>query len=359
MTSPDSALRLGGFRPVARGEWGRLVVRTLGQVAVAALLVACGVAHSGTAAVGETLGERELHVIPGTPIPPPAPDPAQAAIERWLPSRAGDEQLRALVDEAMRSGRGRKVADRAIQTVGDLSTIRTLLVDEGLPDLFLGIPYWESNFTDDAVSRSCAAGVWQLMPETAFELGVAVQNCRIGDVVWSPTPGVPASPASPYRGEGCAIDACEVDGRFDLAQSTRAAVKHLERMWRAKEVVDRDDRAGLVVIAYNTGYGAVLQHLGRAEASGGHPLDNLGECADGRCATLSPQGAHYLPGVLASAALATCAAAEVPGTRFAQDRQSALCQSLRLQGLVPDKLNPSGLDPNGLGQAASERPPRG
>ncbi len=301
------------------------------HLAALLLLAGCGVARSGPA----PLAERELVVIPGTPIPPPAADPAQAAIERWLPSRAADPGLRALVDEAMRSGRGRKVADRALQTATELGAVRTLIVEEGLPDLFLGIPYWESNFTEDAVSRSCAAGVWQLMPETAVELGVKVENCHIGDAVWTPPSGVAASPSSPYRGGECRIDACEVDGRTDLATSTRAAVSLLERMWRSQDVKDHPDRAGLVVIAYNTGLGALLNHVGATP----DPLAGLQSCAEGRCATLSPQGAHYLPGVLASAAMATCAAAEVPGTRFAQERNSPLCQSMRAEGLVPERVS--------------------
>ncbi len=295
------------------------------------LLAACSVAHSGTA----PLCEREVVVIPGTPIPPAADDPAQAAIERWLPNRAGDEQLRVLVDEALRSGRVRKVADRALETVGELGAVRKLIVEDGLPDLFLGIPYWESNFTDEAISRSCAAGVWQLMPETAVELGVEVTNCRIGDAVWSPSPTVAASPASPYRGAACGISSCEVDGRKDLATSTRAAVELLDRMWRSEDMKSHPDRAGLVVIAYNTGFGALRNHV----AATTDPLADLVKCAEGQCATLSAQGATYLPGVVASAAMATCAAAEVPGTRFAQDRNSALCQSMRAEGLVPDRVS--------------------
>lgn len=301
-----------------------------GWLLAASTWVGCGVAHPTA-----PLAAREVTVVPGTPIPPPAADPAQAAIERWLPSRAGDEGLRRLVDAAMRSGRGRRVADRAIETVGELGAVRQLIVEDGLPDLFLGIPYWESNFTDDAVSRSCAAGVWQLMPETAFELGVAVEGCEIGGATWSPEPGVAASPASPYRGEACGITRCAVDARLDFAQSTRGAVRLLDRMWRSKDVADHPDRAGLVVIAYNTGFGAILNHVAHTP----DPLAGLEACADGKCATLSAQGAGYLPGVLASAALATCAAAEVPGTRFAQDRHSSLCQSLRAEGLVPDRLS--------------------
>lgn len=316
--------------------------RFRGAAAAAIVLAACGMARSGPS----VLAERELVVIPGTPVPPPADDPAQAAIERWLPHRADDPGLRDLVDAAMRSGRGRKVAGRALQTVGELGAVRSLIVEEGLPDLFLGIPYWESNFTDEAVSRSCAAGVWQLMPETAVEHGVKVERCRIGDAVWTPSRGVAASPASPYRGEQCGISTCEVDGRKDFASATRGAVDLLARMWRSPDVEGHPDRAGLVVIAYNTGLGALLQHVASA---GADPLAPLPTCAEGGCATLSPQGAHYLPGVLAAAAMATCAAAEVPGTRFARDRDTPLCQAMRRDGLVATPYAAAGAAPEPRG----------
>lgn len=64
-------------------------------------------------------------------------------------------------------------------------TARTIAIEEGVdPDLFLRLIGAESSFNPDAVSPKGAAGLAQLMPGTAAELGVdptdPIQNLRGG-----------------------------------------------------------------------------------------------------------------------------------------------------------------------------------
>lgn len=291
-------------------------------------LTACGVARSG----GTSCELDQIDAIaPATALEPMADDAAVAVLERWLPSRSEDEGLRTLVDAELRTPRARHIGERAVQTIHELSAIRALIVERGMPDLFVGIPYWESYLQDDAVSRSCAAGPWQLMPETAVELGLQVEGCQIGGATWSPQVGDVASPASPYRGDSCRIATCQVDERTDLSRSTQGALELLSRMWEAPDVAASPDRAGLVVLAYNTGLGAVRNRVARVEDAW---KDVVRCAADGGCTGFSAQAARYVPGVLASTAIVTCAAAEVPGTRFADERETSVCRALRDEGLV-------------------------
>lgn len=296
-------------------------------------------AHTRVAAAG---ADPFAPGVPGEPIPEVV---AEAVLQRWLPSRSGDSDLQELVDAELRTSRGRFIAERAQETIHELVAIRELVLSKGLPEFFAAIPYWESNLEDEAVSRSCAAGAWQLMPETAVEMGLQVEDCRIGSAVWTPRPGSVASPASPYRGEGCGISACEVDDRQDISRSTQGALQLLEQIWSAPDVAASPDRAGLVVLAYNTGLGALR---GRLSSAAGDAWADVGRCAGGGCSGFSAQAAKYVPGVLAAAALVTCSAAEVPGTRFSEERQTGLCRALRREGLVP-RLEGGPSTPNGQG----------
>lgn len=273
-------------------------------------------------------------LAPGTPPEPVPADAARAVLQRFLPERADDPAFRALVDAALRSSRGRHVAARGAESARELDAIRGRVLDRGLPEVMVGIPYWESYLSDEAVSRSCAGGAWQLMPETALEHGLAVSDCTIGgEVTWSPQPGSVASPASPYRGEGCAM-VCARDERTELDAATGAAVDLLARTWDAPDVTASADRAGVVILAYNTGLGAARARI----AAAGDAFADLGQCAGGGCATLGKVAAEYVPGVVASAALATCGASTVEGSRFAELRHSGVCRALARDGLLPEPL---------------------
>jgi len=326
-----------GFPRIAAS--GRLPARRGGPVnARFALLSLVALPLSGCGMVKAGLHASDVQeapaIAPGTPLEPVPDDAARAVLERYLPERADDPAFRALVDEALRSSRGREIARRGAQSAVELAEIRTQVIDRGLPDLFVGIPYWESYLEDDAVSRSCAGGAWQLMPETAVELGLAVSGCTIGGAVtWSPSPGSVASPESPYRGERCAM-VCATDERSDLARATGAAIELLERTWHAPDVAASEDRAALVVLAYNTGLGNARARV----AAAGDAFAGLERCASSGCTNLSKVAAEYVPGVVASAALATCGAATVPGSRFADLGRSGLCRALEAEGLLPEPM---------------------
>ncbi|MDB5251890.1 MAG: lytic transglycosylase [Flaviaesturariibacter sp.] len=95
-----------------------------------------------------------------------------------------------------------------------------VLAQYGLPTELKYLSVIESDLKSTAVSWVGAVGPWQLMPETARELGLRVNR--------------------------------KVDERTDYAKSTRAAAKHLNALY--KEFNDWL----LVIAAYNTGSGNVL-----------------------------------------------------------------------------------------------------
>ena len=282
-----------------------------------------------------------VKMAPGTPGQAALDEPARAVLERFMPQRADDAGFVAVVDSVLRSGRGQRIAYEARQSVGELDAIRELIVSRGLPSVFLGVPMWESYLNTEATSNSCAAGAWQLMPETAVELGLEVADCQIGGSEWTPAVGSISSPDSPYRsGDGtCGISTCAVDERRDLARSTVAALDLLGQSYGAADVAASSDRAALTILAYNVGLGAVRQRM----ATVVDPFVSIQSCITGDCPHLGRVAALYVPGVAASAALSTCGAAQEPESPFADEAQTTLCQSLEKQGLLPtdDRALPS------------------
>lgn len=270
-------------------------------------------------------------IAPGTPGEH-VDDPAKAVLLRYLPSRADDSAFLALIDKALRSSRGQRIVDEGRSSIGELAAIRDEVAIRGLPPVFVGIPMWESYLDTEAVSRSCAAGAWQLMPETAVELGLQVQECQIGGMVWSPAKGSVSSPGSPYRlSDGtCGISSCAVDERVDLSRSTIAAIDLLERTYLAPDLERNPDRAALTVLAYHDGLGGVRNTIDDVY----DPFAELEACATGDCSHLGKVAATYVPGVMASAALSTCAAAGMPESPLAAESKTALCRSLSRAGLL-------------------------
>ncbi len=102
--------------------------------------------------------------------------------------------------------------------------VKTMVKRENLPEWITRIPEAESNYNPFAVSKKGAAGLWQLMPETARELGLKVGN--------------------------------SVDERFDPVKSTKAALRFIKKLYEEL----KDWR--LVLIAYNWGIGN-LDKVGR------------------------------------------------------------------------------------------------
>ncbi|MEQ1502321.1 MAG: transglycosylase SLT domain-containing protein [Myxococcota bacterium] len=297
-----------------------------------AALMLCALVAQGSGCRSSFGWPGSVKWAPGTPGDEVVGDPAKAVLLRFLPGRADDAGFLELVDHALRSSRGQKIAEEGASSLGELDAIRDEITARGLPGSFVGIPMWESYLDTEAVSQSCAAGAWQLMPETAVELGLQVQDCRIGDLVWTPSPGSVASPDSPYRWDGgCGITACAVDERTDLARSSVAALDLLEKMFQAPDLTRNPDRSALTVLAYNTGLGNVRTMVDRVF----DPFAEIVACADNDCGHMGRQGAEYVPGVIAAAALSTCAAAQIEGSPFTPEARTGMCRSLGDAGLLP------------------------
>jgi membrane-bound lytic murein transglycosylase D len=81
-----------------------------------------------------------------------------------------------------------------------LKDIRPILKDEGIPPEIAALPFVESMFNRKARSSAGAAGLWQLMPATARDLGLVVNKDR--------------------------------DDRYDVKKSTRAAARMLRQNHR-------------------------------------------------------------------------------------------------------------------------------
>ncbi|WP_457678486.1 lytic transglycosylase domain-containing protein [Thermovibrio sp.] len=94
---------------------------------------------------------------------------------------------------------------------------------EGLPKELSLLAIVESNGEPWAVSKVGAAGLWQLMPETARRLGLKVNRF--------------------------------IDERFDVEKSTRAAAKYLKELYRTFK------RWDLAIAAYNAGPGTIERRL--------------------------------------------------------------------------------------------------
>ena len=122
----------------------------------------------------------------------------------------------------LRDRRGLKIALRRASLY--VPHIKPILKEYGLPEELALLPLIESGFNPFAVSPSGAAGIWQLMPQTARRFGLRVDS--------------------------------KVDERFDLTKSTHAAARYL------KELYEMFGSWELVLAAYNCGEGCVRRRTG-------------------------------------------------------------------------------------------------
>ncbi len=102
--------------------------------------------------------------------------------------------------------------------------IRPILQKYGLPEELAFLPVIESGFNNFAVSRSGAAGLWQLMPSTARRYGLRVDQY--------------------------------VDERFDIVKATEAAARYL------KDLYSMFGNWELALASYNCGENCVVRRTG-------------------------------------------------------------------------------------------------
>lgn len=116
---------------------------------------------------------------------------------------------------------------RAMERVAQLRPmLEFILAEEGVPKDLVAIALVESGGRITALSPKGARGVWQFMPDTARQYGLAVSGLR--------------------------------DERLDVAKSTRAAARYL------RELYDQFGNWQLAFAAYNAGGQAVSQAVVRA-----------------------------------------------------------------------------------------------
>lgn len=121
--------------------------------------------------------------------------------------------------------------------------LRKMLADAEVPQEFLFLAMAESEFKSQALSTKKAAGIWQLMPVTAKEMGLTIDDY--------------------------------IDERLDPIKSTQAAIKYLQYLYKAT------GKWYLAAMAYNCGLG----RLNRAIQEAGS--DNIEVLLD--------EDAQYLP----------------------------------------------------------------
>jgi membrane-bound lytic murein transglycosylase D len=183
----------------------------------------------------------------------------EARADLWSVVRTGLELVDAehpRIDAALRWFRDHPKLIAAIEPGADL--YYAYMVDEverrGLPMEIALLPIVESTLNPYALSRSGAAGIWQLMPDTAERYGVSID--------WW------------------------YDGRRDPIDSTRAALDYLEYL---HDYFDGDWL--LAIAAYNCGEGCIARAQRRARSTSYWSLD------------LNRETEQYVPRILALARL--------------------------------------------------------
>ncbi len=137
--------------------------------------------------------------------------------------------------------------------------IESKLTQAGLPSEFSYLPIIESGFSNSAVSRAGAVGMWQFMPETARELGLRVDP-------W-------------------------IDERRDPVRATDAAIRHIGDLTRTF------GSPLLAAAAYNSGAGRVSRGLQKI-TTGTPDFFTLAERG-----LLPKETRNYVPQLLAAAAI--------------------------------------------------------
>ncbi|RUM45689.1 MAG: lytic transglycosylase [Hydrogenimonas sp.] len=115
-----------------------------------------------------------------------------------------------------------------------IPTLRKMIHDNNIPQVFLYMAMAESHFNTSAISNAKACGLWQFMPDTARRYGLKIDRY--------------------------------IDERRDPIRSTEAAITYLKRLYALF------GKWYLAALAYNTGEGRVLEAIKKAGSDELHVL---------------------------------------------------------------------------------------
>jgi membrane-bound lytic murein transglycosylase D len=153
--------------------------------------------------------------------------PLDQRVMRWLPTSEKEIMWR-YVDRLSRTQRS--FAQKVLKRAEDyLPGILEELKKQNLPPELACLPLVESAFEARAVSRAGAAGLWQLMPQTARRYGLVVSE--------------------------------DIDERFHVPKATKAAISYLAFLYKTF------NDWPLALAAYNCGEGAMRRALERSNSS--------------------------------------------------------------------------------------------
>lgn len=135
-----------------------------------------------------------------------------------------------------------------------LPTMKGLLVEDGVSDLFIYLSMVESGFSSDAVSPKKAVGLWQFMPATAKDYNLSI--CY------------------------------SYDERCDTVSATSAAINYLNKLYK------QFGKWYLAAMAYNCGEGCVSKAINNAGT------DELSVLSDSRLKYLPYETREYIKKIL-------------------------------------------------------------
>lgn len=131
-----------------------------------------------------------------------------------------------------------------------------------LPQELACLPFIESAFEPKAVSQAGAAGLWQLMPETAKRFGLLIND--------------------------------KVDERFNVEKSTTAAILYLNELYKIFH------NWPLAIAAYNAGEGTIQKAIRTTKYSSLHDITSYSLLLPHQYRPLKEETLQYLPKFIAA-----------------------------------------------------------
>jgi len=184
----------------------------------------------------------------------PAIHEGESAVLGWLPPEETETMQRFVHDLHGGKGAGAFILSRARQY---LPVILDVLEKYDLPRELAFLPLVESRFETQAVSSAGAAGLWQIMPDTAFRFGLKITESD--------------------------------DERFDVRKSTYAAAAYLAALHQ------RFKDWPLALAAYNCGEGAMSRALMQTGARTLSELIAICRMEESASGVLTRETLEYVP----------------------------------------------------------------